>query len=104
MKVTLIIGGEAFDCVPFSNDVFSEDEAVFSIICIKGGGNWKIIGIINNPDLPPEKAAILKQKKYWENKCQNKNIWIGTYKMPSSKFSDQDRSDFHKMLLKKYEL
>ena len=64
MKVTLIIGGEAFDCVPFSNDVFSEDEAVFSIICIKGGGNWKIIGIINNPDLPPEKAAILKQKKY----------------------------------------
>lgn len=104
MKVTLIIGGEPFDCVPFSEEVFNEDDTVFAILTIKGGGNWKVIGVVNSSDLSSEKAAILKLKKYWENKCRHNNIWIGSYYMPSGKFTVKDRSDLHKMLIKKYDL
>jgi hypothetical protein len=104
MKVTLIIGGEPFECVPFSEEVFNEDDSVFTILYIKGGGNWKVIGVSNSSDISSENAAMLKQKKFWENKCRHNNIWIGTYNMPSPKFTDKDRSDLHKMLIKKYDL
>ena len=103
MKVTLIIGGEPFECVPFSEEVFNEVDTIFAILSIKGGGNWKVIGVVNSSYLSSEKAAILKQKKYWENKCHHNNIWIGTYNMPSAKFTGKDRFDFHKMLIEKYD-
>jgi len=90
--------------MPFSEEAFYESDAVFAIISIKGGGNWKVIGVFNNQIMSQEGNGIVCQKRYWQNRCQNSNIWVGTYKMPADKFTDKDRSDFQKMLLKTYEL
>lgn len=104
MRVTLLIGGEPFDCLPFSEEVFRGNDAVYAILSIKGGGRWKVVDITDTSKVPKEKEEILKQKKYWEDKCQNRNIWVGAYVMPGDKFNDQDRADFQKLLIERYDL
>jgi len=99
--VPIIIDGLAFQCVRLSDPDFKDIAAIYVIICVDKDGKWKVLDVGQTGELG-ERIDHHDRKKCWEDNCPNKNIWFCVYKMPSDKYSKQDRLDVEKKLRAKH--
>ena len=99
--ILVTIGNLAFQCVRLSEADFKDIAAIYVIICVDKDGIWKVLDVGQTGELG-ERIDNHDRKKCWKDNCPNKNIWVCIYKMPSDKYTKQDRLDLEKKLRDQY--
>lgn len=84
------IDGYPFVCVPLSQADFNDVAAIYVIICVAPGGSWTVVDVGQTGELGTRIDAH-KRKECWKEKCPNGNLWVCVHRMPSDKYSKEDR-------------
>jgi len=105
--VTVTIGGLPFECVPLSSAVFDDVAAVYVILCVTEGGSWQVLDVAQVLDVGQtgqlgSRLDSHERKESWLAKCPNKNVWVCVYKMPTGRFSEEDRLRLERTLRQQY--
>ncbi|OIO76452.1 MAG: hypothetical protein AUJ85_00420 [Elusimicrobia bacterium CG1_02_37_114] len=90
-----------FVCVPLFQSDFKEVAAIYVIICVKSGGSWSIIDVGQSGQLG-NRIDHHDRIKCWGEKCSTENIWVCIHKMPSDKYTIEDRRRREKEIRSKH--
>jgi hypothetical protein len=99
--VTVTIGGLPFECVHLQSADFNDAAAVYVILCVSEGGSWQVLDVGQTGQLG-SRLDSHDRKACWLANCPNKNVWVCVYKMPTERFSEDDRLRLEKTLRQQY--
>lgn len=95
------IGGYPFVCVSLANADFKDVAVIYVILCVDKDGSWKVLAVGQTGELG-DRIDSHDRKTCWQNNCSNKNIWVCVYRMPSDKYTKQDRLKVEKHIRDTY--
>jgi len=99
--VLLKIYGADFKCVNLSEADFNDFSAIYVILCVDDNGGWKVLDVGQTGELG-DRIDDHDRKNCWDRECSNRNIWVCYHKMPTDKYTKQDRLDFEEKLRNHY--
>lgn len=79
-----------FMCVKLSEADFSDFAAIYVILCIDKEGTSKVIDVGQSGELG-SRIDSHDRKECWKKYLPDCNIWVCIYRMPSSKYSKEQR-------------
>lgn len=97
----LTIDGYAFACVRLSDADFKDVAAIYVIICVASGGSWTVIDVGQTGQLGT-RIDTHERIDCWGKKCPNGNIWVCIHRMPSDKYTEEDRRKREKEIRSKH--
>jgi len=97
-NVNLTIEGYPFVCVPLSEANFNDLAAIYIIICVSQDGSWTTLDVGQSGELG-SRINSHERKDSWRRKCQN--IWVCAYRMPTDKYTREDRLGIERFLRQK---
>jgi hypothetical protein len=94
------IEGYPFACVRLADADFTDIAAIYAVLCVAQDGNWIVLDIGQSGELG-KRINDHDRMQCWIEKCSNKNVWVCVHRMPSDKFSKEDRLELEKYLREK---
>jgi Domain of unknown function (DUF3644) len=102
-SVVLKICDYPFIFVPLSKANFNYSDSVYTVICVNKDRKWSFLDVKISDEIPNP----LKDKKFfdlWLNKCETKNVWVGSYIPNGRKISKKKTQHVKRTILQKYGL
>lgn len=99
-SVNLTIEGYPFVCVRLSDADFTDSAAIYVIICVAQDGSWTPLDVGQSGELG-SRIDSHERKACWFRNCQNNNIWVCVYRMPSDQYTKEDRLRIERLLRQK---
>jgi hypothetical protein len=99
--VALEIGGKPFVCVRLSEADFSDLAAVYVVLCGDPKGSWKVLDVGQSGQVG-SRIDDHDRRACWVKSCASSNIWVCVYRMPSDRYTKQDRERLEEELRAKY--
>ena len=96
-RVNVTIGGKLFTCLRLEKADFSDIAAVYAVISVARDGSWSVLDVGQSKELG-ERIDGHDRKECWQRNCNNGDIWVCIYPMPSSRYSKYDRLQFEEYL------
>lgn len=85
------------DCVPLSQADFSDEAAVYVIVCIQNN-KYRVIDVGQTGQLR-SRIEDHEREKCWRRECRMPGeIFVCVYRMPSAEYSKQDRLTVEKQI------
>jgi hypothetical protein len=101
MATNVTIGERTFVCVRLSEADFTDVAAVYVILCVAQGGSWSVLDVGQSGQVG-SRIDDHDRKDCWMRNCATNNVWVCVYRMPSSKYTRQDREKFEAALRNQY--
>ncbi len=89
-SVKVTISGYPFVCTALSNADFTDQAAVYVILCVSEGGSWTVLDVGQTGKLGM-RIDSHDRRGCWTKNCPNNNIWVCIYKMPSNRHTKEHR-------------
>lgn len=99
--VNLTIGGYPFVCVSLADVDFSDIAAIYVVICVGKNGNWEVLDVGQSGRLG-SRVGNHDRRVCWMRNCQTGSIWVCVYRMPSDRYSEEDRLESEATLRQMY--
>ena len=101
-NVPVTIEGLEFKCTHIDDADFGNIAAIYVILCVSSDSKTRVLDVGETGELG-DRIRNHDRKDCWETHCENNNIWICVYPMPSAQFSKQDRLDVEAGIRRKYD-
>ncbi len=99
--VTVNIAGYPFSCVRLDDADFSDEAAVYVVLCVSEGGSWTVLDVGQSGEVGT-RIDSHERRVGWEANCPSKSIWVGVHKMPSPANTKDDRLRVESALREQY--
>jgi hypothetical protein len=101
MATNLTIGGTTFVCAMLSEADFTDVAAVYAILCVAQDGTWIVLDV-GQSGQTGSRIYDHDRKACWARNCANNNVWVCIFRMPSSRYTREDREKFEAELRTQY--
>jgi len=99
--VKLRIGGYQFACYRLSEAQFINIAAVYVIIGVKPDKGWDVLDVGQSGELG-ERMQDHPRREEWFQEWPNGNIWVCILPTPSSRYTEQDRTEIEGRIRQRY--